>query len=77
MESHAVDLARAFSKRRHGQREEALRAVLLLDRHALRHDLLERAERARDRDAAGLQLNAHAGGDFDGGFSDSTHVITR
>ena len=70
----AVQLAvgSALGRTGHGDR-----AALLLDLHALRHDLLERAERARDRDAAGLQLNGHAGGDFDGCFSDSTHVITR
>src|ERR1700710_669103 len=62
----------ALGRTAHGDR-----AVLLLDLHPVRDHLLERAERARNGDAAGLQLNAHAGGDFEGCSSDSAHAITR
>ena len=48
--------------------------VVLGDLHALRDLLLQRAERAADRNAARLQLDGDAGRDFDWSFSDSTHV---
>src|SRR5437868_14559956 len=51
--------------------------VLLRDLHALRHLLLQGAERPRDRDAARVDRDGHAAGDLDWPFSDSTHVVTR
>src|SRR5579862_3661013 len=60
-----------------GRAHDRDRPVGLLDRHTRGDLLLERAERARDRDAAGLHRHGDAGGDFDGLSSDTTHVLTR
>ena len=60
-----------------GRPRNGHRAVRLVDLHAQRNLLLERAERARDRDAAGLDRHRDAGGDFDWLSSDSAHAITR
>ena len=58
----------ALGRTRHGDD-----ALVLRDLHPLRDLLLERAERAGHGHAARLQLNGHAGRDFDGSFADSTH----
>src|SRR4051812_27626624 len=59
----------ALGRARHGEH-----ALVLRDLHPLRDVLLERAERTRGRDAAGLEDDVHARGDLDGSFSDSAHV---
>ena len=54
------------------------RAVLpLLKQYVVEGMLLERAERACHRDAAGLDRHRDAGGDLDWLSSDSAHAITR
>src|SRR4051812_22499665 len=50
------------------------RALLLRDLHALRHDLAELAARAGDGDAARVDRDDHAGGHFDGSFTDTRHM---
>src|SRR6266404_4217411 len=51
-------------------------AVLLRDRHARRHVLLEGPERACDGHAPRLHRHRHAGGALDGLSSDSAHEIS-
>jgi len=58
-----------------GRARDGEDALLLRDLHALWDRLLERAERARDRDAAGLDRDGDAGRDFDGSLADSAHVV--
>jgi len=51
--------------------------VGLLDLHPRRDLLLQRAERAGDRDAGRLDRDGDAVGDLDGCVADSAHCITR
>ena len=55
-----------------GSRDEDL-TVLLLDCHALRHDLAQLALRPVHGDATGIDRDGDAGGHFDWLFSDTTH----
>ena len=52
-------------------------AVPLLDLDPGRYLLLQRPERAGDRDARRLDRDAHAVGDRDGCVADTTHSLTR
>src|SRR5581483_7024791 len=56
-----------------GRARDEDRPVLLRDPDPRRHDLAELALRTRHRDAAGVDRDEHAGGDFDGLLSDTAH----